>query len=164
MVWVVLRLRQRSVSLQPHPQSTPKQKGLAASLIGIAKTDAPGIARVLQLSAIIRGLAARLCQCLLCSCSSTSPSSTQSQGATSCQIDELWSFVDDKRNKHLCGLRWMLPPVKSSVATSEIAQQRQQCCCGGRYRQSNRQCAILYTDYWQAYATVLPSNRHPCSG
>lgn len=64
LIWVVLRLRQRSVSLQPHPQSAPKQKGLAASLIGIAKTDAPGIARVLQLSAIIRGLAARLCQCL----------------------------------------------------------------------------------------------------
>lgn len=28
----------------------------------------------------------------------------------------------------------------------------------------DRQCAIVYTDYWQAYATVLPSKRHPCSG
>ncbi|NJL23048.1 MAG: hypothetical protein HC895_23055 [Leptolyngbyaceae cyanobacterium SM1_3_5] len=37
--WQLIRVVLRSV--QPHPQSPLKHKGLAASLIGIAKTDAP---------------------------------------------------------------------------------------------------------------------------
>jgi IS1 family transposase len=24
----------------------------------------------------------------------------------------------------------------------------------------DRQCAVIYTDYWSAYDSVLPSNRH----
>lgn len=27
-----------------------------------------------------------------------------------------------------------------------------------------RQCAVTYTNFWAAYAAVVPSKRHPCSG
>jgi insertion element IS1 protein InsB len=27
-----------------------------------------------------------------------------------------------------------------------------------------RQCAVCYTDFWQAYAAILPSKRHRASG
>lgn len=37
--WQLIQVLMRSV--QPHPQLPLKHKGLAASLIGIAKTDAP---------------------------------------------------------------------------------------------------------------------------
>ena len=80
------------------------------------------------------------------------------------QMDELWSFVDDKGNK-----RWVW--LALDVVTRELVG----CHIGDRSKDSAlalwqsmpgvyRQCAVIYTDHWEAYKAVLPSNRHHAVG
>jgi insertion element IS1 protein InsB len=80
------------------------------------------------------------------------------------QMDELWSFVDDKGNK-----QWVWLAI--DVTTREIVG----CYVGDRSAESAmglwqsmpavyRQCAVVYTDYWEAYSTILPSKRHHAVG
>ncbi len=84
----------------------------------------------------------------------------KSKGKLAVQMDELWSFVDNKGNKQWIGLAL-------DVATREIVG----CYIGDRSGDSARgvwesmpgvyrPCAVIYTDYWEAYTMVLPSNRH----
>ena len=76
------------------------------------------------------------------------------------QMDELWSFVDDKGHK-----QWVW--LAMDADTREIIG----CHIGDRSRASAqqlwqslpgvyRQCAKVYTDFWEAYKTVIPSLRH----
>lgn len=53
-------------------------------------------------------------------------------------MDKLWSFVDDKGNKQWV---WLAIDVRCY-----------------------RQCAIVDTDYWEAYAKVPPSKCHCAVG
>jgi len=80
------------------------------------------------------------------------------------QMDELWSFVDDKDNE-----QWVW--LALDTATREIVG----CYVGDRSGQAAkalwqslpgvyRQCAVLYTDYWVSYPVVLPSKRHRAVG
>jgi len=80
------------------------------------------------------------------------------------QMDELWSFVDDKGNK-----QWVW--LAQDVTTREIVG----CYIGDHSGDAARalwaslppvyrQCAVIYTDYWQAYETALPSKRHRAVG
>lgn len=82
------------------------------------------------------------------------------KGKLTVQMDELWSFVDDKGNK-----QWVW--LAMDAATREIIG----CHVGDRSRVSAvalwqslpsvyRQCAKVYTDCWEAYETVIPSKRH----
>jgi insertion element IS1 protein InsB len=86
------------------------------------------------------------------------------KGALRVQMDELWSFVDDKGNK-----QWVW--LALDVVTREIVG----CHIGDRSKDSAlalwqslpgvyRQCAVIYTDHWEAYKAVLPSNRHYAVG
>jgi insertion element IS1 protein InsB len=86
------------------------------------------------------------------------------KGQLRVQMDELWSFVDSKNNK-----QWVWLAIDSD--TREIIA----CHIGNRSRQSAqalwnalpavyRQCAQVYTDYWEAYQTVIPSKRHQAVG
>jgi insertion element IS1 protein InsB len=79
-------------------------------------------------------------------------------------MDELWSFVDRKGNK-----QWVW--LAMDADTREIIG----CHIGDRSRASAlalwqslppvyRQCAQVYTDYWEAYETVIPSQRHCAVG
>ena len=80
------------------------------------------------------------------------------------QMDELWSFVDHKGNK-----QWVW--LAMDAETREILG----CPIGDRSRESAkalwqsipavyRQCAKVYTDFWEAYVTVIPSKRHEAVG
>lgn len=88
----------------------------------------------------------------------------KAKGRLEVQMDELWSFVDDKGNK-----QWVW--LALDVATREIVG----CYIGDRSGDSAtalwsslpgvyRQCAIMYTDYWDAYTAALPSKRHHAVG
>ena len=79
-------------------------------------------------------------------------------------MDELWSFVDNKGNK-----QWVWIAIDAN--TREIIGLH----IGDRSAQSARalwqslhgvyrQCAVIYTDYWESYACVLPSKRHRAVG
>ena len=82
----------------------------------------------------------------------------------SVQMDELWSFVDDKGNQ-----QWVW--LAMDVATREIVG----CYIGDRSGTSAqalwdslpavyRQCAVIYSDFWVSYPVALPSQRHRAVG
>lgn len=88
----------------------------------------------------------------------------KAKGYLAVQMDELWSFVDDKGNK-----QWVW--LALDVVTREIVG----CYIGDRSAEAvrqlwqsmpavYRQCAIVYSDHWEAYAKVLPSKRHRAVG
>ena len=80
------------------------------------------------------------------------------------QLDEMWSFVGSKHNKQWI---WLAIDADSREIvgvyvgdrTRQSAKQLWQCLPG-----IYRQCAICYTDFWQAYEQVLPSQRHQAVG
>lgn len=80
------------------------------------------------------------------------------------QMDELWSFMDDKGNE-----QWVW--LALDVETREIVG----CHIGNRSSESAqalwrslppiyRQCAVCYSDFWVAYPVALPSKRHRAVG
>jgi transposase-like protein len=75
------------------------------------------------------------------------------------QMDELWSFVDDKGNE-----QWVW--LAMDVATREVVG----CYIGDRSGKSAqalwdslpavyRQCAVCYSDFWVSYPVALPRGR-----
>ncbi|MGF1601163.1 MAG: IS1 family transposase [Thermosynechococcaceae cyanobacterium] len=88
----------------------------------------------------------------------------KAKGKLRVQMDELWSFVDHKGNK-----QWVWLALDAN--TREVIG----CHIGDRSRESAqalwqslpsvyRQCAMVYTDYWEAYETVIPAQRHRAVG
>ena len=80
------------------------------------------------------------------------------------QMDELWSFVDDKGNE-----QWVW--LALDVETREIVG----CSIGDRSGESAkalwrslpavyRQSAVCYSDFWVSYPVALPSSRHRAVG
>lgn len=76
----------------------------------------------------------------------------------------MWSFVDHKGNK-----QWLWLAIDEN--TREIAGVH----IGQRDREAAkqlwaslpavyRQCAVVYTDFWEAYKKVIPSKRHRAVG
>jgi IS1 family transposase len=85
-------------------------------------------------------------------------------GKLTIQLDEMWSFVGNKKNK-----KWIWLAIDAD--TREIVGAY----IGDRSRRSAkklwlsipavyRQCAVCYTDFWEAYSEVLPSKRHQAVG
>lgn len=127
----------------------------------LEKIPLAGIARVLKLSeSWLQGYVNQ--------CYQQVPRQVQvmpkSKGLLRVQMDELWSFVNDKGNKQWV---WLALDVK----TREIVG----CHIGDRSKESAlalwqsmpkvyRQCAVIYTDHWEAYKAVLPSKRHHAVG
>ncbi|MCP4107993.1 MAG: IS1 family transposase [Desulfobacteraceae bacterium] len=82
----------------------------------------------------------------------------------SIEIDEMWSFVGRKKNK-----QWVWLAIDR--ATGQIIGFH----VGGRTRKDAkklwaslpgvyRQCAVCYTDFWEAYEQVIPESRHRPAG
>jgi IS1 family transposase/transposase-like protein len=80
------------------------------------------------------------------------------------ECDEIWSFVDSKKNELYI---WLAIDRKSRKIVG--------CFVGDRTRKSARQLwaslpevyqqyAVAYTDFWQAYKTVIPRERHRAVG
>jgi insertion element IS1 protein InsB len=90
--------------------------------------------------------------------------SIKNKGRLTIECDELWSFVSSKKNKFYV---WLA----IDRGTREIIG----CYVGDRTRKSAtklwenlppiyRQCAVVYTDFWEAYRTVIPTKRHRAVG
>lgn len=80
------------------------------------------------------------------------------------EIDELCSLVDHQENK-----QWVW------LAIDRNSREIVGCYIGDRSRESARklwkslpavyrQCAVCYTDFWEAYETVIPQKRHRAVG
>jgi len=90
--------------------------------------------------------------------------SKKSKGKLTIECDEMWSFVSSKNCKFYI---WL--------AIDRNTREIIGCFIGDRSRQSARklwqslppvyrQCAVAYTDFWQAYCQVIPSKRHHAVG
>ena len=58
------------------------------------------------------------------------------------------------------GLHWMPRLGKLLVYILEIVAQYQKSALWNSMPPVYRQCAVIYTDHWSAYDSVLPSKRH----
>jgi insertion element IS1 protein InsB len=105
-------------------------------------------------------MVARLCHLQSGPDAHSSHGPAQKKGPLTVQCDELWSFVDHKGNK-----QWVWLALDAD--TREIIGAH----VGDRSAQSAqrlweslpkvyRQCAVIYTDAWEAYQQVLPHQRH----
>jgi insertion element IS1 protein InsB len=89
---------------------------------------------------------------------------SQKKGKLTMQLDEMWSFMGNKQNK-----QWIWLALDAD--TCEIVGVYMGARSGKsaqRLWQSlpvvYRQCALAYTDFWEAYQGVLPSKRHCAVG
>ena len=80
------------------------------------------------------------------------------------ECDELWSFVGSKRRQQWVWLALdrdtgEIVGVAVGARTKETARK-----LWASLPPVYRQCAVAYTDFWQAYAAILPSKRHRAVG
>ena len=145
----------------PQWQRREKDSTVLIDRLLLEKIPLAGIARVLKLSeSWLQGYVNQ--------CYKVVPRQVQvhpkPEGPLTVQMDELWSFVDDKGNK-----QWVW--LALAVVTREIVG----CHIGDRSKDAAlalwqsmpgvyRQCAMLYTDHWEAYKAVLLSERHCAVG
>ena len=82
------------------------------------------------------------------------------KGRLTIECDEEWSYVGNKGNK-----------IWTWLSIDKETRECVGCYIGSRDRSSAqglwdslppvyRQCAVTYTDFWEAYNTVFPKNRH----
>lgn len=146
-----------------NPQWKPKDKDTCALIdrLLLEKIPLAGIARVM-------GVSESWLQHYVNAVYETVPQQVEvtpkTQQRLDVQMDELWSFVDDKGNEQWV---WLAIDVK----TREIVG----CHIGDRSGESAkalwgslpgvyRQCAVCYSDFWSAYPVALPSKRHRSVG
>jgi insertion element IS1 protein InsB len=90
--------------------------------------------------------------------------SEKGKGKLTIECDEMWSFVGSKNNQFYI---WL--------AIDRDTREIVGCFVGDRTRKSAqklweslpgvyRQCAVAYTDFWQAYEQVIPGKRHRAVG
>lgn len=80
------------------------------------------------------------------------------------QCDELWSFVGNKQNKHWI---WLAIDQDTREIVGVYIGSRDENGAHGLWHSLPpvyRQCAVCYTDFWAAYAAILPSKRHQAVG
>ncbi|MGC8715252.1 MAG: IS1 family transposase [Leptodesmis sp.] len=86
------------------------------------------------------------------------------KGRLTIQCDELWSFVDNKGNKQWV---WLALDANTREIVGVYIGARDEAAARKLWDSLPpiyRQCAIAYTDFWAAYAAVLPSKRHRAVG
>ena len=79
-------------------------------------------------------------------------------------MDELWSFVGNKGEKAWI---WLAIDRETKEVVGYAIGDRSQETAPQLWQSLPpvyRQCAVCYTDYWEAYSCVLPSKRHKAVG
>jgi IS1 family transposase len=80
------------------------------------------------------------------------------------QLDEMWSFVGSKANKQWI---WLAIDADSREMVGVFVGDRSRQGAKGLWQSLPavyRQCALGYTDFWEAYEQILPSKRHRAVG
>ena len=76
------------------------------------------------------------------------------------QCDDVWSCVGTKANKQWI---WLALDAETRLLGGCFVGARDEAGAYGLWRSlpaAYRQCAVCYTDFWAAYAALLPSKRH----
>ncbi len=76
------------------------------------------------------------------------------------ECDEIWYYVGNKKNK--CRIWFAIDVVTKEIAGFYAGSRGREGAEGlwNSLPPEYRQCAVIYTDFWEAYAGVLPSKRH----
>ncbi len=80
------------------------------------------------------------------------------------ECDELWSFVGNKKRKEWI---WLAIDRNTREIVGVFVGSRDQEAARGLWQSLPpvyRQCAVCYTDFWQAYSCILPKKRHKSVG
>ena len=79
------------------------------------------------------------------------------------ELDELWSFVHDKKNK--CWI-WIALCAVTKQVVAVVAGDRSEKTCKALWREVpwRYRRAKCYSDFWAAYANVIPSDQHEAVG
>jgi IS1 family transposase len=80
------------------------------------------------------------------------------------ECDEAWSFVGKKSNKMWI---WLAIDADSRQIVGVYIGDRDRSGAKGLWDSLPgvyRQCAVTYTDFWAAYETIFPNNRHKAVG
>ncbi|NEP85116.1 MAG: IS1 family transposase, partial [Okeania sp. SIO3B3] len=91
-------------------------------------------------------------------------SALKKKGRLTLECDELWSFVGCKRNK-----QWIWVALDANtreVVALHIGDRSQTSAQHLWYALPPvyRQCALCYTDFWEAYKAIFPAQRHRAVG
>lgn len=135
---------------------TPEQYGLIERLL-LERVSLAGIARVLQISEdtvqrYVNAQAEVVVQQV--------EVSAKPKKRLTVQMDELWSFVDDKGNEQWV---WLAIDAQTREIVGVHVGDRSAVSAQALWNSMPpvyRQCAVIYTDHWSAYGAVLPKQRH----
>lgn len=86
--------------------------------------------------------------------------SEKSKGKLIVQCDEMWSFVGQKKNKIWI---WLALDLKTREIVGVFIGDRSESSAKKLWRSLPpvyRQCAVCYTDFWDAYTGVIANKRH----
>ena len=86
------------------------------------------------------------------------------KGRLAVECDEMWSFVGNKDNK-----QWIWLAIDRDTREIIGVHVGDRSRAGAQALWNSlppvyRQCAVCYTDFWNAYETVIPSKRHKAVG
>ncbi len=79
------------------------------------------------------------------------------------ELDELWSFVQRKKNKRWV---WLAQCRRTRQIVAYAIGDRSEKTCALLWKRVPKPYkeAVLYTDFWEAYQKVLPKERHHAVG
>ena len=145
------------------PQWTPlseKQKSLIACLL-LERISLTGIARVMDRSedCIQRYVNQRMDNVV-----QQVEVTKKEKKPLTVQMDELWSFVDNKGNKQWV---WLALDAQTRKIVGVYIGDRSAKAAKKLWESMPgvyRQCAVIYTDHYDSYPPVLPSKRHRAVG
>ena len=83
---------------------------------------------------------------------------------TTVQCDERWSFVKNKKQKQWV---WLAIDKGTGEIVGLFVGDRGQTGAKGLWDSLPavyRQCAVCYTDFWEAYSVIFPAKRHKAVG
>jgi IS1 family transposase len=135
---------------------TPEQYDLIERLL-LERVSLAGIARVLQIS---EDTVQRYVNAQAEVVAQQVEVSAKPKKRLSVQMDELWSFVDDKGNEQWV---WLAIDARTREIVGVQVGERSAVSAQALWNSMPpvyRQCAVIYTDHWSAYGAVLPKQRH----
>ncbi|WP_293366559.1 IS1 family transposase [Microcoleus sp. CAWBG50] len=135
---------------------TEEQKELMSRML-LERISQAGIARVLQVS---EDTVQRYVNSQAAAVKKQVDVTPKEKKRLNVQMDELWSFVDSKGNQQWVWLA--LDAQTREIVGVHIGDRSavSQAALWDSIPPVYRQCAVIYTDHWSAYDSVLPSKRH----
>ncbi len=135
---------------------TPEQYELIERML-LERVSLAGIARVLQIS---EDTVQRYVNAKATVVPQQVEVSEKPKKRLNVQMDELWSFVNDKGNEQWV---WLAIDAQTREIVGVQVGDRSGASAQALWDSMPpvyRQCAVIYTDHWSAYGAVLPKKRH----